>query len=129
MTTFGSKADKEGLMEWRRLTVADNRRYNVSSLVLIDVCAQYLLNGQLPIMDLLTNGRSMWLTVMSLHVPDPGAVGQRRAREHGHRAVLQVDYLHRVGGKAVGARGPGQGVQVGDAVPARQALGWSDQHR
>jgi hypothetical protein len=41
-------------MEWIRLTVADNRRYNVSSLVLIDVCAPYLLNGQLPIMDLLT---------------------------------------------------------------------------
>ena len=54
MTTFGSKTDKEGLMEWIRLTVADNRRYNLSSLVLIDVCAPYLLNGQLPIMDPLT---------------------------------------------------------------------------
>jgi hypothetical protein len=54
MTTPGSKADKEGLMKWIRLTVAENRRYNVSSLVLIDVCAPYLLNGQLPIMDLLT---------------------------------------------------------------------------
>ena len=86
------------------------------------------LNGQLSIMDLLTNGRSMWLTVMSLHVPDPGAVGQRRARDHDHRAIPQVDDLHRVGGKAVGTRGPGQGVQVGDAVRARQALGWSDQH-
>jgi hypothetical protein len=46
--------------------VADNRRYNVSSLVLIDVCVPYLISGQLPIMDLLTNGRSMWLTVISL---------------------------------------------------------------
>ena len=46
-------------MEWIRLTVADNRRYNVSSLVLIDVCAPYLLSEQLPIIDLLTNGRSM----------------------------------------------------------------------
>ena len=115
-------------MEWIRLTVADNRRYNVSSLVLIDVCAPYLLSEQLPIMDLLTNGRSMWLTVMSLHVPEPCAVEQRRAREHGHRDVLEVDHLHRVGGKAVGARGPGQRVQVGDAVGARQALGWGDQH-
>jgi hypothetical protein len=92
-------------MERIRLTVADNRRYNVMLLVLIEVCAPYLLSGQLPIMDLLTNGRSMWLTVMSLHVPDPCAVGQRRAREHGHRAVLQVDDVHRVGGKEVGARG------------------------
>ena len=46
--------DKEGLMEWIRLIVADNRHYNVMLLVLIDVCAPYLLNGQLPIMDLLT---------------------------------------------------------------------------
>ena len=107
-------------MEWIRLTVADNRRYNVSSLVLIDVCAPYLISEQLPIMDLLTNGRSMWLTVMSLHVPDPCAVGQRRVREHGrHETVLQVDDLHRVVGKAVGTRRPGQGVQFGDAVPAR----------
>jgi len=89
MTSPSSKADKEGLIERIRLTVADNRRYNVLLLVLIEVCAPYLLSGQLPIMDLLTNGRSMWLTVMSLHVPNPGAVGQRRAREHGHHAVLQ----------------------------------------
>jgi hypothetical protein len=33
-----------------------------------------------------------------------------------------------IGGKTVGTRGPGQGVQVGDAVGARQALGWGDQH-
>ena len=61
-------------MEWIHLIVTDNRRYNVSSLVLIDVCAPYLINRQLPIMDLLANSRSMWLTVMSLHVPDPCAV-------------------------------------------------------
>ena len=79
-------------MEWIHLIVTDNRRYNVLSLVLIDVCAPYLLSGQLLIMDLLTNGLSMWLTVVSLHVPDPCAVGQHRAREHGHReTVLQVD--------------------------------------
>jgi hypothetical protein len=92
-------------MEWIRLTVADNRRYNVSSLVLIDVCVPYLISGQLPIMDLLTNGLSMWLTVMSLHVPgEPCAVEQRRAREHGHRAVLVQDHdRHRVEGTAVGA--------------------------
>jgi hypothetical protein len=74
-------------MEWIRLTVTDNRRYNVLLLVLIDVCAPYILSGQLPIMDLLTNGRSMWLTIMSLHVPDPVRSGNV-VRESMAAAVL-----------------------------------------
>jgi hypothetical protein len=42
--------------------------------------------------------------------------------------VATVLFKSMIGGKTVGTRGPGQGVQVGDAVGARQALGWGDQH-
>ena len=63
----------------------------------------------------------MWAN--DLHVPDRGAVGQR-VRE----TVATVLFKSMIGGKTVGTRGPGQGVQVGDAVGALQALGWGDQH-
>jgi hypothetical protein len=103
MTTFGSKADKEGLMEWIRLTVQPTLQRVVAGADrrLCPVPPQWAAADHGPT----DNGRSMWLTVMSLHVPDPCAVGQHRAREHGHRAILQVDDVHRVGGKEVGARG------------------------
>lgn len=53
-------------MERIRVTVADNRRNGVPSLLLVDDCVPQLLNADLPIMELMTNGRTMWLTVISL---------------------------------------------------------------
>jgi hypothetical protein len=76
-----------------------------------------LLNGQLPTMDLLTSGRSMWLTVMSLHVPDPGAVGNV-VRINKATVLFFKSTIYTVS-EVVGTRGPGQGVEVGDAVRAR----------
>jgi hypothetical protein len=105
-------------MEWIRLTVADNRRYNVASLLLIDVCVPYLISGQLPIMDLLTNGRAIWLTVISLWQSGVRSRTVGNVVRENVATVLFFKDLHLVGGKAVGTRGPGQGVQVGDAVPA-----------
>ena len=77
-----------------------------------------------------THQRSVDVVNGHLTVAERGAIGQRRyiVREN-VATVLFFKDIHLVGGKAVGTRGPGQRVQVGDAVPARQALGWSDQHR
>ena len=63
---YPSKKDKKTLMERIRVTVADNRRNGVPSLLLVDDCVPQLLNADLPIMELMTNGRTMWLTVISL---------------------------------------------------------------
>ena len=94
-------------MEWIRLTVQPTLQRVVAGADrrLCPVPHQWAAADHGPT----DNGRSMWLTGMSLHiwtiVPDRGAVGQRSARDRGHRAILQVDDVHRVGGKEVGARG------------------------
>ena len=46
--------------------------------VLIDVCVPYLLKGQLPIMDLTTDQRSVDVVDGHLTVGERGAIGQRR---------------------------------------------------
>eukprot|EP00035_Acanthoeca_spectabilis_P017897 m.377902 g.377902 ORF g.377902 m.377902 type:complete len:677 (+) comp16705_c4_seq62:381-2411(+) len=66
LDNYPSKKDKKTLMERIRVTVADNRRNGVPSLLLVDDCVPQLLNANLPIMELMTNGRTMWLTVISL---------------------------------------------------------------
>ena len=71
----------------------------------------------------------MWLTVISLWESGVRSGNAGSIVRENVATVLFFKDLHLVGGKAVGTRGPGQRVQVGDAVPARQALGWSDQHR
>jgi hypothetical protein len=63
---YPSKDDKLGLIKWIWLTVEDNRRNSVSSMLLIDDCASHMVRGDLKIDDMLTNGRSQWLTVITL---------------------------------------------------------------
>eukprot|EP00037_Helgoeca_nana_P022261 m.226909 g.226909 ORF g.226909 m.226909 type:complete len:644 (-) comp25935_c1_seq12:3842-5773(-) len=63
---YKSKKEREALIRQIERTVSDNRRNCVPSLLLIDDCAYLLLRGLLDIGDLLTNGRTKWLTVISL---------------------------------------------------------------
>jgi hypothetical protein len=63
---YPSKDDKLGLIKWIWLTVADNRRNSVSSMLLIDDCASHMVRGDLNIDDMITNRRSQWLTVITL---------------------------------------------------------------
>jgi hypothetical protein len=69
----------------------------------------------------------MWLTVISLWQSGVRSGNAGNIVRENVATVLFFKDTHLVGGKAVGTRGPRQGVQVGDAVPARQALGWNDQ--
>lgn len=48
------------------LTVRDNMIQGIPSLLIIDDCEDYMAEGKLPIKALLTNGRVMWLTIITL---------------------------------------------------------------
>ena len=53
---YPTKTDKAKLMERIRLTVADNKKDGFNSLLLIDDCVTEMLNCELNIQPLMTNG-------------------------------------------------------------------------
>jgi hypothetical protein len=64
---YPTKKAKKALMEHIKETVTRNKSVlGVNSLLLIDDCVTELLNGDLNIQPLMTNGRTMGLTVITL---------------------------------------------------------------
>lgn len=63
---FQSHEEKKDLLNRICATVEDNMEQNISSLLIIDDCFTELIHGDLPISKLMTNGRSIGLTIISL---------------------------------------------------------------
>ena len=63
---YPTRSDKKDLMERVRLTVEHNHGLGIASLLLIDDCLAQVLSGQLPILEVFTNGRALGLTVVLL---------------------------------------------------------------
>jgi hypothetical protein len=63
---YPAPSNKKDLIERVRLTAAHNHGLGIASLLLIDDCLAQVLSGELPILEVFTNGRALGLTVVLL---------------------------------------------------------------